>query len=82
MEKKISYRVRNYYTKEPRTRFTECIDNDLLDMIKEVARYQRKSIAWIVETALSDYFDFRVKLRKVKNQRPEFSQIVKTRKRA
>jgi len=80
-DKKVTYRVNNYYSIKQRVHVGAFIHPDLAEIIMELARDERKTPSWVMETALADYFGYHIKLKKCKNPRPEFSQISK-RKRA
>jgi hypothetical protein len=75
---KIIYRVYNFYADNPRERITVIIHPDLKEMIEEIANDERKSVGWVVETALADYFGYKIPLRKTKTTaRPEFTLMRK-----
>jgi hypothetical protein len=77
-KKKVIYRQRNYRASKNRVDVGIVIHPDLLHGLKEIAKYERKSVCWLVETALSDYFGVEVMLRKSKTQpRPEYSSTTR-----
>ena len=66
MKKKIEYRYCNYIARDNRLNQGFSISPVLLEGLKSVARKERRSVSWLIEDALSDYFGIRVELRKLK----------------
>jgi hypothetical protein len=74
LKKKIIYRRTNYQASEDRVPVTIHLHPDLKYGLEMVANDSRKSVSWLVETALSDYFGVKVLLKKLKGKpREEYS---------
>ena len=72
-KKTNNYRKYNYLASETRTNGGFTLHPDLLHGLKKIAKQERKSVSWLVETALSDYFGVEVMFRKLKSKpRPAF----------
>ena len=66
--KKTKYRKNNYQASERRTSQGLYVHPILLEGIKRIAKDERRSICWVVETALADYFGIEILLRKYKSK--------------
>jgi hypothetical protein len=66
--KKIQYRKINYQASEVRDQKCIKLHPHLLAGLKKIAKTERKSVNWLVETALSDYFGVEVMLKKFKTK--------------
>lgn len=72
--KKISYRKHNYLASEERESLTITIHPDLRHGLNKIAKGERKSIAWLVEVALADYFGVEVMLRQCKKIKKAYGE--------
>lgn len=70
MKKKIQYRKRNFRASESREGQNVALHPHLIDGLIKIAKDERKSVSWLVETALSDYFGVEVLLKKCRKVRP------------
>ena len=79
---KIKYRKINYKASEARETSHIVVHPDLLHGLRQIAKGERKTVSWLVETALSDYFGVEVMLRKCKTPpKPEFPTVVRNRRK-
>lgn len=68
MKTKKKYRKYNYQASEPREKDTIHLHPALAEGLRKIARYEKKSLTWLIETALSDYFGIEVMLKEFKSQ--------------
>jgi hypothetical protein len=66
--KKTTYRKINYRASRTRVTSSIVIHPDLLYGLQQVAKQEHKSVAWLVELALSDYFGVEIMLQKFKTK--------------
>jgi hypothetical protein len=64
--KKVEYRINNYIATEQRVIGGAALHPALLDGIKKIARQEHRTVSWVIESALSDYFGIEVLLHKTK----------------
>lgn len=60
------YRTRNFIASDNREKPTICLHPAIVEGAKEIAKLERKSMSWVIEDALSDYFRIKAALRKLK----------------
>ena len=65
--KKKTYRKINYRANVCRVDTCIVLHPAQFQGLKKIARAERKSVAWLVETALSDYFGVEVMLKEFKS---------------
>jgi hypothetical protein len=63
---KVQYRKINFRASENRTGKNIALHPDLVAGLKRIAKEEKKSVSWLVETALADYFGVEVMLQKFK----------------
>lgn len=62
------FRKINFLARNTRPCYNMSLDEDLMYGLVKIAKEERKSLSWLVETALSDYFGVTVMLRKLKGK--------------
>lgn len=75
--KKKVYRKINYRASKQREDRCIALHPDLHHGLKKIAKAEKKSVSWLVETALSDYFGVEVMLKKFKSKPLEAYTSVK-----
>lgn len=69
---KIKYRKNNFKAKEDRVIVGSMVHPALREGLEEIAKAEHKTVSWVVETALADYFGIKIELRKCKKFRPAY----------
>lgn len=76
------YRTRNFIASENREHADARIHPAIFDGIKQIAKQERRTISWVIEDALSDYFGIKAALRKLKRTpKPMYGRHLKIVKR-
>jgi len=70
MKKKVQYRKHNFYAHDNRVDLSIKVHPDLKHGLMDLAKFERKSVSWIVETALAQYFGVDIILKEIKHPRP------------
>jgi len=68
--RKQVYRKNNFYASERRVVQGFALHPDLLYGLKVIAKQEKKSVCWLIETALTEYFGVDIMLRDCKVTRP------------
>lgn len=72
------YRTRNFIASDNRGNSNIWLHPAIVEGMKAIARRERKSLSWVAEEALSDYFNIRATLRKLKGTpKPAYNQQLK-----
>ncbi len=71
-KKKAQYRKYNYYTNEDRVCISAFVHPELARGLGEISRDERKTISWVIELALADYFGVEILLKKTKRTLPAY----------
>lgn len=72
------YRKNNFIASENRDKPSICLHPAILEGMKAIARRERKSLSWVAEEALSDYFNIKATLRKLKGKpKPAYDRQLK-----
>lgn len=66
IEATSKYRKVNFMARERRGLPSFSLDVHLLAGLRQIARDERKSVSWLVETALAEYFGVTVMLRRLR----------------
>ena len=70
---KIQYRKVNFIAKDNREITGAAVSPALLEGLKKIAKAEHKTVSWVIETALADYFGIEVELKKCKrNPKPAY----------
>jgi hypothetical protein len=67
-KREIVYRKYNFRASETRVKGSCNLHPDLLDGLQKIADSEGKSLCWLIEYALADYFGILVMLRKLKGK--------------
>jgi len=64
----IEYRRINFIASDTRRTQSIVLHPDLVDGLEEIAKEEKKSFSWLVETALAEYFGVTILLKKLKTK--------------